>query len=185
MTWSAVRDLYAELERAGRDILAAARVSAGDVRLIRQADMRYTGQGYEITVNVPAGPIDDTMAPRLRSAFEASYTQLYGRALQGVPVEILNWRATAGGPTPPLRPLIARRSNVNGCASALKGTRCAYFVEAGGFVETSVYDRYALQPGDRLEGPAIIEERESTTVVGPATTVTVDDTLNLVLTLPA
>ena len=64
---------------------------------------------------------------------------------------------------------------------ALKGRRKAYFKDSGGFVDCAVYDRYRLQAGHRIEGPAIIEERESTAVVGPNDAAEVDGFLNLVI----
>ena len=67
----------------------------------------------------------------------------------------------------------------------MKGRRSAYFEEAGGFVETPVYDRYALAPGDEFTGPAIVEERESTAVIGPGGRCRVDDGLALIVEMPA
>jgi N-methylhydantoinase A len=188
MQWPSVRDLYENLAASGREILSAAGVPPEQVRIIRSADMRYVGQGYEITVMLPEGPIADAIAPLLRQAFEATYTQLYGRTLQGVPIEIVNWRATVTGPTPELRPFAitdasATRSSGSGAASAKKGTRPAYFSEAQAYIDTPVYDRYGLRPHDSLSGPAIIEERESTTIIGPGAKVSMDESLNLVLTL--
>ena len=188
MQWNLVHDLYEDLAKSGREILSAAGVPAKDVRVIRSADMRYMGQGYEITVMLPDGDIEPGIAPRLQKAFEATYAQLYGRTLQGVPIEIVNWRATVTAPTPELRPFAvtdagATRSSSNGTSSAKKGTRKAYFAETQGFTDTPVYDRYALRPGDVLSGPAIVEERESTTIVGPGAKVSLDESLNLVLTL--
>jgi N-methylhydantoinase A len=93
-----------------------------------------------------------------------------------VPLEALNWRAVVSGP----RPDFPGASAEGGRAGAISGppqtksTRRAYFPEAGDYVQTPVYDRYALAPGARLTGPAIVEERESTTVVGPGAMLTVD-----------
>jgi len=63
----------------------------------------------------------------------------------------------------------------------IKGTRSAYFAESGGFVETPVYDRYALTAGMRLTGPAIVEERESTAVIGPGARTRVDTGLAIIV----
>ena len=67
---------------------------------------------------------------------------------------------------------------------ALKGTRRAWFAETGAYVDTPVYDRYALTPGTELSGPAIVEERESTAVIGPGASCRVDDGLSLVVHMP-
>src|SRR3989475_206880 len=78
----------------------------------------------------------------------------------------------------------ARSGSARG-ANPLKATRMAYFAEAGGFVETPVYDRYALRPGAGFTGPAIVEERESTAVVGPGGRCRVDDGLALIVGMPS
>jgi N-methylhydantoinase A len=185
LQWSVVRDLYSRLHAAGRAILLAANVPEHEIQVVRSADMRYIGQGYEITVPLPEGDIDPSMAPGLQAAFDATYTRLYGRTLRGVPIEVINWRATIAGATPALRPFAlndAARA-AGGVAAAQKSTRKAYFAEAQGYIDTPVYDRYALRVRDSLCGPAIIEERESTTIVGPHTSVAVDPALNLVLRL--
>jgi N-methylhydantoinase A len=68
--------------------------------------------------------------------------------------------------------------------TALKTTRRAWFAEAAGWVDTPVYDRYALTPGAVFEGPAIVEERESTAVIGPGARCRVDDGLTIEVTMP-
>ncbi|HYY73456.1 MAG TPA: hypothetical protein VE662_01435 [Solirubrobacterales bacterium] len=76
----------------------------------------------------------------------------------------------------------------SGSASAVnprKGARQAYFAEAGGFVRTPVYDRYALGPGAEFTGPVIVEERESTAVVGPGARCRVDDGLAMIVEMPS
>ena len=88
---------------------------------------------------------------------------------------------SASAPTPNIALNFTGQPESEG--AALKGQRQVYFPETG-FTECDVYDRYALKPGDEFKGPAVIEERESTTVVGPGATVTVDPHLNLICTLP-
>jgi N-methylhydantoinase A len=142
-----------------------------------------------VDVEIPAGPLGPGRLDAITAAFEAAYRLLYSRTPQGVPLEALNWRAVVSGPRPDiLRGSVdggsagtaSRQSADGGSAGAisgppqLKSRRRAYFPEARGYVETPVYDRYALGPGARLEGPAIVEERESTTVIGPGTVITVD-----------
>lgn len=181
--WDKVQALYDEMADSGREILKAANVAEADVQIERSADMRYVGQGYETNVRLPAGPLDASHASALFEAFIQTYAQLYGRALTGVPVEIVNLRCVVSGPTPKLARLETAQAEGRSAdaAAALKGRRAAYFPEPDAFVQTPVYDRYRLGPGAVFPGPAIIEERESTTVVGPDATVRVDDVLNLVL----
>jgi N-methylhydantoinase A len=97
----------------------------------------------------------------------------------GVPLEALNWRAVISGPPPNLTIASGLAAGVV-TAPAPKKHRAAYFPEAGGYVDTPVYDRYRLDPGARLTGPAIVEERESTTVIGPGGLISVDAHRNLV-----
>ena len=201
--WEGVNRLYAEMEAEGRAILAAAGVTGSAVGIRRTAEMRYVGQGHEVEVPVPLGPLGRESLETLTRNFETAYRALYGRTAQGVAIEALNWRLVVSGPPREVRMDSARDRGDEGSRrklaagagvakarvpapddNALKGRRPAYFAEAAGFVETPVYDRYGLAPGATVEGPAIVEERESTAVIGPGGRVTVDETLALHVELP-
>lgn len=106
----------------------------------------------------------------LRDAFEAEYARLYHAVLDGYEPLVLNWRLRALGPQPGVR--LPKLGAVT--EGARRGRRRAYFPESGGHVETPVLDRYRLRAGERVEGPAIVEERESTTVIGPGDVLRVD-----------
>ena len=96
--------------------------------------------------------------------------------MEDVPVEVLTWRLGATAPAPTVT---LRFTGINETGqSAIKGIRNVRFPDVGS-VETTVWDRYLLKAGDTFEGPAVVEERESTTVLGPGTRVRVDDALNL------
>src|SRR5690606_37348187 len=110
------------------------------------------------------------------AAYTAVYEQLYKRARPGVPIEATSWRVLVSGPVPDLR---LRHSDREATGPARKGERPVYFPEHGGYAPTPVYDRYALRSGDHLAGPAIVEERESTVVVGPGGQASVDEYQNL------
>jgi N-methylhydantoinase A/oxoprolinase/acetone carboxylase beta subunit len=182
--WAAINRLFAELEAGGRELLARAGVAPGDVRVARVAEMRYVGQGHEVEAAIPAGPLSPASLPAIAGSFEAAYRALYQRLPQGVPIEALNWRLTVAGPMPVTRLAPAAAGSAGGAAAAVKGARLAWFAEAGGWVETPVYDRYALGPGDAFAGPAIVEERESTAVIGPGGHGRVDPDLTLVVEPP-
>ncbi len=186
--WPAVNRLFTEMEGEGRARLARAGVRDADIAVTRAAEMRYLGQGHEVEAAIPTGPLSPASLPAITSAFEAAYRALYRRLPQGVPIEALNWRVTVAGPRPPVTLGQARPGAPAAGPSprqpALKSTRPAWFAEAGGFVPTPVYDRYALQPGAEFPGPAIVEERESTAVIGPGARCRVDGTLTLVVDLP-
>src|SRR5712692_6992491 len=149
---------------------------AGEVTVVRSADARYVGQGYELTVPVPLGRLDGAALARVRASFDDIYTARYGYANPDQPVEIVTWKLSAIGGAP--RIALAKAAAGSGDGSR-KGVRRAYFPEVRGYAYTPVYDRYALTPGMSLTGPAIVEERESTTVLPPGVTATVDEYANL------
>ena len=171
--------LAAEADR----FLAEAGVKAVDVAHRHRLDMRYEGQGYEVEVPV-VGPLDATIRERLPHAFAQAYAKVFGLAFDDKPVEIVNWKVDASGPEPGARHDHRLKAGPPS-ASSRKGTRRAYFPERDGPVDCPVLDRYALEPGDTVAGPALVEERESTTVVDPGDTMRVDAHLNLILELGA
>jgi N-methylhydantoinase A len=180
-----VAALLTAMEVEARELLREAGVADADVVLERSGDFRYVGQGYEVRVPLLADGTREHLPGALLGAFETEYRRLYHRLTPGASVEVLNWRLRARGPRPgPAAPPPPAITNGR-LEAALKGTRPAYFREAGGFVDCPVYDRYRLAPGHRLAGPAIVEERESTAVLGPRARVEVDGALNLAVTLEA
>jgi N-methylhydantoinase A len=181
--WPALNALFAEMEQEGRALLRRGGVPSKEVRVTRVAEMRYLGQGHEVEAPIPGGALTAASLRAITASFEGVYRALYHRLPQGVPIEALNWRVTIAGPRPPVRFGTTARSARRG-KSAVKTTRPAYFSEAGGFVPTLVYDRYALGPGAVFAGPAIVEERESTAVIGPGGRCRVDAGLAIVVELP-
>ena len=183
--WSQINRLYEEMEAEGRAILQNAAVADRDVRIRRTAEMHYTGQGHEVEVELPPGRLSAASLGVIVERYEAAYRALYSRVPLGVPIEALNFRVVVSGPVPDISVSGSRPDAVPAAATtpAPKGRRQAYFPEAGGYVDTPVYDRYALNPGAAFAGPAIVEERESTTVIGPDAHVRVDGHLTLILEL--
>jgi N-methylhydantoinase A/oxoprolinase/acetone carboxylase beta subunit len=176
VSWPAVREAVDEMGRLGAAQLAAAGVGAGEVSLTVAADVRYRGQGEGITV-----PLEGTLAETpVRDAFEAAYVRLYGRPPPGVEAEVLTWRVRAVGP----RPALAARTGGVAAGPARKGRRPIWSEERRRFVEADVWDRYRLAPGMTLTGPAVVEERESSAVIGIGGRATVDEHGNLRVELP-
>lgn len=176
LEWTSIYGLFAELQAEGRQLLAQARVAQEDVTVERSADMRYVGQGFEVPVTLPER--DDVSA--LAEAFQREYERRMGHRLHDVPIEIVTWRLVATGPehSVDLATLATERG-----ATRPTGKRLAHFAEAGDFVLCDVYDRYVLAPGMCIAGPAIVEEHESTAVIGPGASARVDAQSNLVVTL--
>jgi len=183
-----VRELIQRLERNGRQLLVNSGLAEAECRVRVSAAMRYIGQGYE--VEVPVADLNSADLPRrLAADFDRCYAALYGRTEKDTPAEIVSWRVVVLGPTPelmrtvsfdPVREATAR----DRAATALKGKRRVYSLVEGDYAQTPIYDRYRLVPGARFDGPAIVEERESTVVVPAAAVVTVDAYRNLSIELP-
>src|SRR5881296_241627 len=173
---AAVDTMYGEMAAQATAVVRESAV-AGQVALVRSADARYVGQGYELAVPVPSGRLDADALVRVRASFDEVYAARYGYASPTEPVEIVTWKLSAVGGSPRIALAKAATRSVG---EGRKGTRRAYFPEARGYVDTPVYDRYALAAGTLLSGPAIVEERESTTVLPPGVTATVDGYANLI-----
>jgi N-methylhydantoinase A len=186
--WGQINRLFEEMEAEGRRIVRGAGLAEADIFVRRSAEMRYLGQGHEVDVPIPLGRLGAESAATIIASFESAYRLLYSRTPQGVPLEALNWRAVVSGPAPDVlgQPHGSAADGRSGGAISgppqVKATRKAYFPEAAGYVDTAVYDRDALAPGAHFAGPAIVEERESTTVIGPGATVSVDAHRSLILT---
>jgi N-methylhydantoinase A len=174
--WSEVRRAIRELERSGSRQLTDTGVPKDRVHVEIAADVRHRGQGDPITVELGAA-LDEDPTTQVERAFEETYVRLYGRRPPGVESEVTTWRVRVAGPLPRLD--VKLRTKAGG--RARKGRRRVWIAEADGYVDTAVHDRYALGPGDTFDGPAVVEERESTMVIGPGARVTVDEVGNLVV----
>jgi len=179
LQWGSVNGLLDEMARDGRAILEGSGLAGADISYERSADMRFVGQGHEVSVPLPDGVLGEHHLPEVAASFEQVYRALYGRKGPDVPLEVINWRVVATGPHPDSDFRLPQDSADPD--RALKGKRPAYFPEFGRYIETPVYDRYALKPGEVFEGPAIVEERESTLVVGARGRAQVDEWLNVIV----
>jgi N-methylhydantoinase A len=153
-----VRKIFADMENDGRQLLADSGVPAEDVTYQRFADLRYTGQGSELRIPYA----EDGLV----SAFHREYARRYGRVGPDVPVEVLTWRVVASGPSPN-QSLRLRVDPPAAGEDPRKGSRPAFFPSMGGFTDTPVFDRYRIDASFMVDGPALVEERESTVVVPP------------------
>ncbi len=151
-------------------------LAADAIEFVRQVDLRYVGQSYELTIPAP-GPFARESIEALLARFHAEHDRTYGFSADTEPVECVSLRLTTVGriAKPPQRTLEP------GGAPEPKETREVYFAEASGYVDCPIYDRYALGAGARFAGPAVVEEFDSTTVVHPGYGIRVDDHGNLVI----
>ncbi len=183
MDWDRLNSIYEDMENRGKASLREAGVQPEEMVFERTADMRYTGQGYEISVQIPLGKTKAEDAAGVEDAFWREYNRLYGRTIENVSVEGVNWRLWARGPIPKVALKGCEEVRRSSFEDVLKGNREVYFPEQKDFIKTNVYDRYLLKPGDRIDGPAIIEEKESTVVAGPNSFCTIDSFGNVIITL--
>jgi N-methylhydantoinase A len=174
MDWTLIGEIFAGFERRGRDLLASEGIPPERMRFLRQFDMRYVGQSHELTVDVPSS------RPALNETFFAAHRKAYGYASAGEPMELVNVRLTAVGAVP--RPA-RRRLDRGGTDSrgAIKARREIFFRERGGMVLCDIYDRYRLKAGNRVAGPAVVEEVDSTLVIHPGCAGTVDEHGNILV----
>jgi N-methylhydantoinase A/oxoprolinase/acetone carboxylase beta subunit len=173
--------VYAELIAEGQATLRQAGVDDDAIGFGWSADLRHVGQGHEITVALPQGPLAQIGLERIVDEFYRQYETIYGYAHRHLGLEITTCRLRASGGTPEIT-LGSIAVFAVDAMRALKGRRRAYLAEGGGFVEVPVYARELLGAGETLQGPLIVEERESTAVIGAGTLVTVDPYGNLVVT---
>jgi N-methylhydantoinase A len=180
LTPAALDGLFADFAAEGDARLTRDGVPSADRRMLRSADLRYHGQSFELPVTVPSAPLSPADIERLRSEFHASHERAYGYAAPDDPVKLVNVRLAAVGVTPKPRRAPLPEGGRSATA-AVKGRRDVWFAEANGFRSTVVLDRGKLLRGNVIEGPAIVEEHDASTLVHSGWTATVDEHANLVL----
>jgi N-methylhydantoinase A len=176
--WAAVNGLLDEMAADGLELLEGGGLPRSQAQVVRSCEMRYKGQLHEILVELPPERLGPASIPVIEERFAAAYETLFKRSLPGRPLEALTWHVDVSGPRPEVSFDFARPEGFG--STALKGRRSVYF-GASGFADTPVYDRYQLGPGEGFDGPAIIEERESTVVVPPGWSVWIDELRCVVL----
>ncbi len=173
--------IYGELEGEGRRAIASTSVTPSAVTVKRAADMRYVGQEHAVTVDLPLELFATSDRAGIKRQFDAMHELRYGTCAPDERAEIVSLRATVTGVmNKPPRTTI-KAGDTRPPADASTGARPVYFAEARGFVDTPTYARAALRTGNRIEGPALVEEHASTTVLAPGDTLEVDALGNLVI----
>lgn len=168
-----IEKIFKEMEEEGARTLFKGG-SAEHIKFERSVYARFIGQGSETNIPIPERNFSQVKRKEVRRRFDKVYERLYGRTYPDSPVEFINFKVRASLPERLLR--LPKLENKGGSlGDAVKGQRQAYSGIARDFIPFSVYDRYKLFPGVKLQGPAIIEERESTVIVGEDASVSVDD----------
>jgi N-methylhydantoinase A len=137
----------------------------------RAAFMRYRGQGHEIAVDLPVREFISTDVPAITELFEEAYRRLYSRPIPGVEIEILSWVLSLSAPSEGKLATAAALKPVQAKPAA---QRQVFDPASGAFIDTPVYERSRLSPGTQIQGPAVITEDDTTTIVGPSFDATID-----------
>lgn len=182
INWAKLNHYLFEMEQAGYNFLVQAGLLATEGKVQRMADMRYSGQGHEITVEIPSGELTEASLRVITANFNKEYEMRYGRSISDVGIEAVTWRVVVSGESPDITPNQVVPDSQRE-AQSLKGYRMIWLMGDDTPSNVPVYSRYLLQPGDTFEGPAIIEEMESTVVVGNRSTVKIDQYRNIVIAL--
>lgn len=180
--WGIINARLQEMAAEGRAILQEAGVPAAQISYERSAELRYVGQGHDVRVPLPDGTLDGTRRADIEERFAEEYARLYGRTPTGNPVEAMTWR------------LIARANDevIGAAFSAGPGaeagnisqtSRAIYLPEEHAMVPVPVFSRYSLPIGFECTGPCVIEERESTTIIGRRAAVLIDENRSIVISL--
>jgi len=172
--YAQIEALFRELEAEGERTLRKAGAE-GPIGFTRSVDARFIGQGAETNLPVPERDFTKLDPAALRTRFDDIYRRLYGRTYPESPVEFVNFCVRASLPVQLLSLPKLTGGKGRKVGEAVKGERKAFSGISRDFVPYTVYDRYKLFPGARFAGPAIVEERESTVIIGEDAKATVDD----------
>ena len=176
----AVERLFRSLEEQGQQALEREGVEKAARRMVRLAELRYVGQSYELTVPMTTTHLDEEAKKALLARFHDAHERAYGFKAEGEPVELVHVRVRAIGRM--ARPESRRMQGPGGTLEeARRSVRPVYFAGAGGFVDCPIYARRHLARGAVVNGPAVIDEADSTTVVEPGYAARVDPRGPLVL----
>jgi N-methylhydantoinase A len=169
---------YADLQALGEQALKDDGLDEQRWTFQRTADLRYVGQAYEVNVAFPDGSIDADTVAEVKSRFHGEHQRLFAHSAEDDPVEFVSLRMVATGSVD--APTFRKQQALSTPVSQAD-TRDVYFEEANGFTACPIYQRQNLYPGAEFQGPAIIEQLDTTTVVHPGQTVSVDDWGSLII----
>jgi len=172
--YAQIEALFRDLEAEGERTLRKAGAE-GSIGFTRSVDARFIGQGAETNLPVPENDFTKLDPAELRARFDDTYRRLYGRTYPESPVEFVNFCVRASLPVQLLSLPKLTGGKGRKVRGAVKGERPAYSGISRDFIPYTVYDRYKLFPGAGISGPAIVEERESTVIIGEDAKATVDE----------
>lgn len=175
-----INRLFSQLTEQARTELRAEGFSDGEMALEAFVDLRYAGQGYELTVPSPSPPLKPEDLDPLRKRFDSQHEQAHGHKAETEPVELVSLRLVSIGMVPQARlsPAAASGRKVE---AARTGERKIFFGQEHGLLDCQIYSRDLLEPGHAVSGPAVIEQMDTTTVIHPEQEARVDSYRNLIV----
>jgi len=178
-----IEPIYEEMEDSGRAAIERTSINAGETVIQRAADMRYVGQEHAVTVDLSLALFETQDRDGIKAEFDRVHEIRYGTSAPAEQAEIVSLRSAVTGTMqkPPLEPIETGTEAPIDAAKA--GSRRIYFGEEAGFIDTQAYDRRHLLAGNRIEGPAVIDEHASTTLIEPGDFAIVDGYGNLVISV--
>jgi N-methylhydantoinase A len=175
-----VNQLFAQLiDRAGADLRSEG-FQDNEIKLEPFLDLRYAGQGYELTVPSPMPPLKVSDLKLMRERFDAQHELASGHKAETEPVELVSLRLISYGLVPQAK-LSPSKATGRKLSQAKTGERKVYFGKQHGMLNCQIYTRDLLEPGHRISGPAIVEQLDTTTVIHPEQEAIVDDYRNLII----
>lgn len=175
---------FKELTDKGDKWLNAEKIDKGHKVIIRHADMRYYGQNFELSIEIPYEKITAENLHEIENLFHQAHKREYGYCNEGALVQIVNYRVTALGKVQTIE-LVEHAVEGKNSSAAIVGKRDVFFEESLNYVGTDIYDRDLIKAGNEIQGPAIIEQMDSTIVVPPGHTARADKYLNLIISYEA
>lgn len=182
INWIKLNQLLQEMENEGFKFLENAGLETNQGKIKRVADMRYSGQGHEISIEIPNGNLSENSILEIKENFNREYAKRYGRVLENIGIEAVTWRVVVEGPTPVVVPqqMIEEKEKTT---EIIKGHRLILLPSEKDYISVPVYNRYLLNQKHKFNGPCIIEEMESTVVVGKNADVSLDEFNNIIINL--
>ena len=177
-----IADAMAKVEAEAGAWFEHEAIPADKRMLTRRVDMRYDGQNYELSIALPDGPVTAETLDALKQGFTQAHERMYGFAVPEERILCVTFRAEAMGLVKKAE-LTARPLGEADSSAAIIGKRDVWYPETGAFTETTLYARDRLLPGNVFEGPAIVEQMDTTTLIPPGVTARVDTIDNLILEL--
>jgi len=179
--WQDLEAQFTKLEDDALQVIADTNIDAHDAGVQRLADLRNVGQGFELVVKLPNGPYDKNSHDDILTAYRTAYQAHFTRPPPNVPVAIAALRVRL---TAPMQIIVDDIEKSDKATTREKAIREIYIPELGGLTNATVFDRSHMAIGEEFHGPAVVEEAESTAVIGPDGRFHLSKAGNLIIDLP-